>query len=53
MKLIDEFLTARREQIMQTEQLYNQCARHMEAMREQYLQAGRWPRSGNSRRAWR
>ncbi|GFR38034.1 protein LiaH [Insulibacter thermoxylanivorax] len=39
-KLIDEFLTARREQIMQTEQLYNQCARHMEAMREQYLQAG-------------
>lgn len=38
-KMIDDFLTAQRETIMQTERLYNQCVRHMEAMREQYLQA--------------
>lgn len=38
-KMIDDFLNAQRENIMQTERLYNQCVRHMEAMREQYLQA--------------
>lgn len=39
-KLIDEYLTAVRDQIRQTEQLYQQCLRHTAAMREQYLQAG-------------
>lgn len=38
-KLIDEYLSALREQITQAEQLYGQCVRHMEAMREQYMQA--------------
>jgi len=38
-KLIDEYLTAQRDRIAQSEQLYGQCVRHMEAMREQYMQA--------------
>lgn len=39
-KVIDQYLAEQKEQIMQSEQLYKQCVRHMEAMREQYLQAG-------------
>lgn len=38
-KLIDTYLASQREQIVQSEQLYRQCAKHMEAMREQYLSA--------------
>jgi len=38
-KMIDEFLTAQRNHIWQTEQLLALCRKHMEAMREQYLQA--------------
>lgn len=38
-KMIDEFLTSQRNHIWQTEQLLAQCRKHMEAMREQYLQA--------------
>jgi Phage shock protein A (IM30), suppresses sigma54-dependent transcription len=38
-KMIDEFLAERRNHIWQTEQLLIQCRKHMEAMREQYLQA--------------
>lgn len=38
-KLIDQYLAAQKEQIMQSEQLYKQCVQHREAMRQQYLQA--------------
>lgn len=38
-KLIDEYLIAQREAIARSEQLYGQCVRHMETMREQYMQA--------------
>ncbi|KIL42202.1 phage-shock protein [Gordoniibacillus kamchatkensis] len=38
-RLIDQYLAARREQLQQTERLYQQCAGHASAMRQQYLVA--------------
>ncbi|MFC0213437.1 PspA/IM30 family protein [Paenibacillus chartarius] len=38
-RLIDQYLAARREQLQQTERLYQQCVGHASAMRQQYLSA--------------
>lgn len=38
-RLIDQYLTARREQLQQSERLYQQCVGHASAMRQQYLLA--------------
>lgn len=38
-RLIDQYLAARREQLQQSERLYQQCVGHASAMRQQYLLA--------------
>jgi phage shock protein A len=38
-RLIDQYLAARREQLQQSERLYQQCIAHASAMRQQYLSA--------------
>jgi phage shock protein A len=38
-RLIDQYLAARREQLQQSERLYQQCVGHATAMRQQYLLA--------------
>ncbi|MBP1992374.1 PspA/IM30 family protein [Paenibacillus eucommiae] len=38
-RLIDQYLTAQREQLQQSERLYQQCVTHAAALRQQYLTA--------------
>jgi phage shock protein A len=38
-RLIDQYLAVRREQLQQSERLYQQCVAHASAMRQQYLSA--------------
>ncbi|GIP40876.1 phage shock protein A [Paenibacillus sp. J31TS4] len=38
-RLIDQYLSAQREEIKQSEQLYAQCLQHSESMKRQFLQA--------------
>ncbi|MCY9593441.1 PspA/IM30 family protein [Paenibacillus chitinolyticus] len=38
-RLIDQYLSAKREQLMQSERLYQQCTAHASSLRQQYLSA--------------
>ena len=38
-KVIDQYLAEQKDQLLRTEQLHSQCVQHMQAMRDQYLQA--------------